>query len=335
MTTLWLKFPDEALFTARFSEADQRVLDDVFSLNQQSPFMRALSLIGLQSPTPDTRMIYWYHDLPYFNWSALAHIISGGAIYARKNLGDGYAFGHRYAPKYLWTLIRGYWNMTRFLAQPQNDTDMLAQSIGLGFVMQSLVLRLGTHVESMPAWLASPAATPKQYRAIIDEIQRIQLRRTNLSHAWAALFPHAGTANDTAAAPAFFWDDAIPSDMPAHMAQQKAKGVSVCAGIVTGMAIAVRDMRDAERIKTLKAQFNAPIILVFRYARPETTELFTLADGMVFCEGGVLSHACTVAREYNKPAITQMGQAFFDGIEAAVAPVWVTMDGAIGAFKPL
>lgn len=335
MTALWLKFPDEALFTARFSDADKIVLDDVFSLNPQSPFMRALVLIGLKPPAPHTHMIYWYHDLPYFNWSALVRIISGGTIHARKSPNGGYAFGHSYAPKHLWALMRGYWNMTRFLAQPRTDADPLAQSIGLGFVMQSLVLRLGTHVESMPAWLASPAATPKQYRAIIDEIQRIQLRRTSLSHAWAALFPHAGTANDTAAAPAFFWDDAIPSDMPTHVAQQKARGVSVCAGIVTGIALTVRDTRDADRIKDLKTRFNAPVILVFRYARPETTELFTLADGMVFCEGGVLSHACTVAREYNKPAITQMGQSFFDGIEASTAPVWVTMDGAIGTLTPL
>ncbi len=335
MTTLWLKFPDEALFTARFSEADQRVLDDVFSLSPQSPFMRALALIGLNPPAPDTHMIYWHHALPYFNWSALVRIISGGTIHARKTLGDGYAFGHSYAPKHLWALMRGYWNMTRFLAQPQNDADMLAQSIGLGFIMQSLVLRLGTHVDMMPAWLASPATTPKQYRPVLGEIQRIQLRRTQLSHVWGALFPNAGTANDTAGAPAYFWDDAIPPHIPPPAPEQKTKGVSVCAGVVTGIAMAVRDMRDAGRIKALKGQLNAPVILVFRYARPETTELFTLADGMVFCEGGVLSHACTIAREYNKPAITQMGQSFFDGIEAAVAPVWVTMDGAIGTLTPL
>jgi len=335
MTTLWLKFPDEALFTARFSDADKTVLDDVFSLNRQSPFMRALILIGLQPPAADTHMIYWYRDLPYFNWSALVRIISGGTIHARKSSGGGYAFSHSYAPKHLWALIRGYWNMTRFLAQPQTDADPLAQSIGLGFIMQSLVLRLGNHVESMPTWLASPATAPKRYRSIIDEIQRIQLRRTSLSHVWTALFPNAGNANDTATAPAFFWDDAIPSDIPTHVTEQKAKGVSVCAGIVTGIALAVRDTRDAARIKDLKAKLNAPVILVFRYARPETTELFALADGMVFCEGGVLSHACTVAREYNKAAITQMGQAFFDSVETAVTPVWLTMDGAIGTLTPL
>ncbi len=78
MATLWMKFPDEAVFTEPFSEADKRVLENVFSQNSPSSFLDALELIGIGRT--HEQMIKWHEDLPYFNWSAFISLISGGTI---------------------------------------------------------------------------------------------------------------------------------------------------------------------------------------------------------------------------------------------------------------
>jgi hypothetical protein len=47
----------------------------------------------------------------------------------------------------------------------------------------------------------------------------------------------------------------------------------------------------------------------------------------LFAEGGVLSPACTVARERNIPSITGLGPGFFELIKAS-DKLWLNMDGS-------
>ncbi len=68
------------------------------------------------------------------------------------------------------------------------------------------------------------------------------------------------------------------------------------------------------------------------YRMPEAVELFTAAAAVLFGEGGVMSHACTVAREDNMTCITAIGRGFHTMIEK-IGPVWLSVDGASGEIK--
>jgi phosphoenolpyruvate synthase/pyruvate phosphate dikinase len=86
-----------------------------------------------------------------------------------------------------------------------------------------------------------------------------------------------------------------------------------------------------EKLEDLHGRLGEPLVLLFAQARPETVELFPFASGLVFAEGGALSHACTVAREMNIPAVTAVGIGFLKQVEAAgEGVVRVTIDGGTG-----
>lgn len=337
---LWLKFPDEALFSAAFSQSQRTALEAVFDTRTDvapSPMQRAIVLAGFTPVPSGTPMLAWHSNLPYFNWTALLHIIAGGALCPVKSDDGAYTFKASYAPANVFRLLRGYWNVTRFLASPAPDGDPLALSIALGFALQALVLQMGSHVKNLPIWLANPHDAPPAMRTLVQKIHAVQVRRTALSHAWKDVLsgvPDKGA--DISGAPEFFWDRAVAYETTASANPDfTGKGISVCPGEVTGLAIAVSDGRDRARVADLQARFNAPMILVFRYARPETTEIFAQGAGLLFCEGGVLSHACTVAREGNIPAITRLGGLFYDRVGAAQDGLWVHMDGGSGVVTML
>jgi pyruvate,water dikinase len=331
MDTLWLKFPDEVLFSSRFSVAEKRRLEDIFSVSDStSAWRQALDRIGLSQPGHD-RLIRWHRDAPYFNWSCMAQTVSGGAVHAVKK--DGYyQMCVSYSPNDLWALLRSQWKIARFLKPKKEQNSDIAESIALGIALQALVLRLGSNVDKMASWLAAPDSAPKEYRKTLRQIQAVQMRRTEISHVWKEAFPgDHGPEGATESLSEFFWDDNVPVDEPVAAVERPVsdgqwKGLSVCGGQVTGLAVAVPSAPDPAALAALKDAYNAPLILVFRRARPETTELFGHAAALLFAEGGVLSHACTVARERNIPAITGLGPGFFELIKAG-EKVWLNIDG--------
>ena len=189
---------------------------------------------------------------------------------------------------------------------------------------------------------AAPDIAPQQYRKTIRQIQAVQMRRTDMSHVWKEAFPaSAGETALPAGLPEFFWDDAAPvagnKAAPPRTDTGKDgvwKGLSVCAGTVTGLAVAVPAVPEPAKLLALKEKYKAPLILVFRRARPETTELFPYADALVFTEGGVLSHACTVARERNIPSVTAVGPGFYELVKNG-EKIWLSLDGSGATVKIL
>jgi pyruvate,water dikinase len=330
MPTLWLKFPDDMPFPAQPSPEQKQRLEDIFSTTEEnSPWNQALRLLRL-APVAG-RLIYWHLDAPYFNWSAMAKVISGGAISTVKTEHGAFAFHVSYAPRHLFALLASQWKIARFERRPPTE-DKIAESLALGLVLQSLLLRLGRDEKYLATWLAGSADIPPKYLATVKQIQAVQLQRTALSPAWQEIFPHRyGEAPQNL--PAYFWD--IPPFMAAPEKTAPPaetgvwKGQSVCAGQVTGLAVVATDKTD---FAALKAQHKAPLILVFSRARPETTELFGHAAALVFAEGGILSHACTVARERNIPAVTGLGDDFFKQIQS-INISWLAVDGGSGTAK--
>lgn len=329
MATLWLKFPDEILLHGCFSGEKKQELEKIFSpADTASPWNKALAMIGLRPSPGQEELVRWRGDIPYFNWSCMVLTVSGGALHVARNDGGGHSldFNIRKLP----ALLSAQWNITRFLRRPV-DTG-LVESIALGIVLQSLIMRLGSKAGHMAGWLASPASVPKQYKTIIRDIQAVQVRRTEMSYVWSGIFPPSeGKESVDDSLPASFWDDEHPVAESAVRKDDSStrvwKGIPVCAGKLTGLAVAVTGRDDMNSLRGMKVLYNAPLILVFRNARPETTELFGIADAVLFSEGGVLSHACTVAREMNIPSATGFGPAFFSVVKDS-EKIWLSLDGS-------
>jgi pyruvate,water dikinase len=111
-----------------------------------------------------------------------------------------------------------------------------------------------------------------------------QRRRNELAPAWRELCPSVTPA--------------APPDPARSMGVSRWNGLPVCPGVVEGPVLVVR-------AGTPRPAFG--FILVFAQARPETVEWFEGALGVAYGQGGILSHACSVARERGLPCATAFG----------------------------
>lgn len=340
MSILWMKFPDEVLQTAQFDAAARTRLEEIFSTEDTtSPWQQALALLTFPPTPTGTTLLRWYQDCPYFNWSVMAASFSLGAVRIEQLPDNGFTLKTKSGFTALWALIKAQWKISKFLQTSPTEGPPLARSLALGLALQFFILQLGKDSAQMGNWLAGSPVAPPRYRAVIAKIQSLQLQRTELSFAWHALFP--SLPDDMVSPqplPPFFWDDQEPpSAPPVPLAEEKTgnwSGVSVCTGRCTGLAVIAASGRDLARLEALKAETNAPLILVFHNARPETTEVFALASAVLFAEGGVLSHAATIAREMNLPALTGLGPDFFAYIKAN-EKIWLSLDADAATVQPV
>jgi len=340
MSTLWFKFPDEDLLFSKFKDAEKKWLEDIFSAtDENSTWNAALGL--LKFPRTKEKMICWHQNVPYFNWSALVKIVSGEAIQSIKSKDGSYGFLVSYKTRDLWKLLICQWKIVRYLQRP--GTEDITESIALGLVLQALVMRLGRDERLLAGWLAGSVEIPRKYQKTVSQIQTVQMRRTHLSPIWRKLFPERpdnGSVQENL--PDYFWNTPPYKNKQkktSPTSKTKAKrweGMSVYGGKTTGIAVPVANNTEASVFQALKEKYNAPLILIFQRARPETTEVFEHAEALLFAEGGILSHACTVAREMNIPAITALGDEFFSQINKAVQngkTVWLFIEGGTGTVK--
>ncbi len=334
MATLWLKFPDEVLLSHEFTPQTKEKLEEVFSYySLQSPWRKALTLLGMCSVQNAETMIRWHKNKPYFNWSSYTNIISGGSVTLNQGEDNPYVQVFSYKPKHVLGLLKIQWKVARFLAKPPKDMDKLVESIALGLALQSLITRFGPDHNKMADWLAAPDKTPSKYRETIEQIQSIQVRRTEISDVWREHFDLSGVSDeDIDGLPEYYWDDRVLEIKDESGAPPQNTGLwrgkPVCAGSVTGIAVVAGSDLDLEQIKAMKAESSAPVIFVFRSARPETTELFEYADAILFSNGGVLSHACTVAREMGIPCVTDLGTDLYKFFEGEQGKRWLQVDAS-------
>lgn len=322
MKTLWVRFPEDTIAARRFMADEREKLEEIFSTKPGSPWRQATALLNLTSPKVE--LITWHHEAPYFNWSAFAATMSGSAIEPIPS-GNGHTLRFRGGLWRLLSLLKSQWNITR--ADLTSVDDDIVLSLALGIRLQAYILRLGADHENLARLLADPSSAQAKHRKLLADIQSIQMRRTQLSPAWHALFGFGGDITEPL--PDFFWDTpptetTETSSHPPH--QTEWRGLTVSPGLVTGLAIAV------ERGKP-PAPTDHPQIFVFRNARPDTVEYFPHAVAVLYAEGGALSHACTVAREQNLPCITRLGADFYEHVKNN-GPLWVTVDAETGKVTP-
>lgn len=339
--TLWTAFPEETLSAMPFDETQQLALIDVFDLwDETSPFRRALALLDIVVPDAETDMVMFYKNRPYINATVLTQIVSGGAVKPVVEEAAGYRFKTSLSPFAYARLFKLQWRLTQYLQAalqradvPADDDAALAESLALGLCLQALMMRLSAAGrKNLAQYLADPKAAPAAQRATVMQLQAVQLRRTQLSPVWHKLFPkQEGVVADV---PPYFWDH--PADITAaallqnilavpqntSSAQMLFYGMPVVGGQVSGLAVVMVD-------DTLPPEKPADkCVFVFRYARPEAVEAYTMADAVLFGDGGALSHACVVAREQGIPCITGLGGAFYDRMKTAGDQTWLAIDGA-------
>ena len=325
---LWLKFPDDAVTAAIPSDGGKRALESVFdAADDGSPWRAALALIGL--PAPAGPMIRWHRDVPYFNAAALAGAASAGALVPERTPDGGYRFVLRPGLTPLLALLRAQWRIARFRARMDALPGSLPLSLALGIVMQSHMIRMGAHAAHLAAYLAAPDRAPASLRPLVADLQALQMKRTALSPHWHDVIA-PGADGAPGGLPDFFWNDPPAAPAPVAAAGQGPwKGLPVCAGAVAGLAVAMDRGVTPDMLATLRARYNAPLILVFRAARPQSVTFFPAAQGLLFCEGGALSHACTVARDRNIPCATALGADLWARV-CGGERLWLAMDGAAG-----
>ena len=171
------------------------------------------------------------------------------------------------------------WKVEKFLAgsgtsEPLEALSKEAQqvrSLALGICQQALVMRLPAHDEKTFArWVMKPNLAPQGARATLRRILQIAQERDDLSSAWGQEEWIEASTPPLKPSPPRSW-----------------QGLPVSPGRVQGVV--------------------GREILLFRFARPNAVEKFEGASALLFSYGGVLSHACSVARERGIPAVTAIG----------------------------
>lgn len=336
--TLWTAFPEDTLSAMPFDDAQQLALIDVFDLwDETSPFRRALALLDIAVPDAETDMVIFYKNRPYINATVLTNLVSGGAVKPVADEAAGYRFKTALSPVAYVRLFKLQWRLTQYLQTvltqdvPAEDEAALAESLALGLCMQALMLRLGASArQNLAAYLADPKSAPAAQRATVMQLQAVQARRTQLSPFWHKMFPkQQGAAVEV---PPYFWDHpqditAIVEPVTVAAGQRLFHGMPVAGGQVSGLAvIAADDTPPAEKPAD-------KCVFVFRYARPEAVAFYAMADAVLFCDGGVLSHACVVARAQGIPCITGLGAGFYDRMKTAGNKTWLAIDGAAATVR--
>lgn len=338
--TLWTAFPEDTLSAMPFDAAQQIALIDVFDLwDETSPFRRALAMLGIAVPDVQTDMVMFYKNRPYINATVLTEIVSGGAVRPVAEGVAGYSFKTSLSPFAYARLFKLQWRLSLYMqgalksaGAPDEDDAALAESLALGLCLQGLMMRLGAKVsENLAAYLADPAAAPASQRSTVMQLQAVQVRRTQLSPVWQKLFPKK-SGGESVEVPPFFWDH--PRDMTAESVpvvvsaeQMLFEGMPVVGGQVSGLAVVMVEDKLPPEKPAHKCVF------VFRYARPEAVEAYAMADAVLFGDGGVLSHACVVAREQGLPCITGLGGAFYERMKDAGGKTWLAIDGAAATVR--
>jgi pyruvate,water dikinase len=113
--------------------------------------------------------------------------------------------------------------------------------------------------------------------------------------------------------------EAWSGDGPDDAAAPRLAGTGACAGIVTGRAVVLADVSEADVLRPGD-------VLVTRQTDPGWAPLFPLIAGLVVERGGLLSHGAILAREYGLPTVVGVPGA----TRAIVTGRTIRVDGGRG-----
>jgi phosphohistidine swiveling domain-containing protein len=298
---VWIPFSDDSL--------PDGYLDEQCLQKLETLWLSALRLLGYDTSSIGTNFFRQEDGRAYYNAGLLVSILTKDCLrmLAANTEKPGKIIKAKGLIRTTFELIRLHWKLEKFLASSgaklglhySDDADSSrALSLALGICQQALIMRLPKHTpETLARWIMAPLAAPAMARPTIFRLLSIQEQRDALASAWKNFFQ-------------------VSSNVPTHSAPSHAdefssvlsrernswKGLPVSPGITDGEYLVVSAQTTAD--------ISMESILIFEKASPETVRLFAKAKGLVFVTGGVLSHACSVARERGIPCITGVGYGF-------------------------
>ena len=200
----------------------------------------------------------------------------------------------------VFSLLKMQWKIEKYLSgfQTDADPDLQVRSLGLGICQQALRMRLRSpSEEELARCLIKPQLAPRSARRTINQLLKIQKQRDAISNCWKNFVKTESHAHST---------DEV--EVIANEASHTVwSGLPVVPGFTRGK------FWIAPNNEMGKVPEDASI-LIFRKARPETVSYFPAASGIIFIEGGLLSHACSVAREMKIPCMTQVDPNFLSAL---------------------
>ncbi len=344
--TLWKPFSPESGAPKRVDENCLLELEALWSAACQ---MLAIEPLGDPDSNEPVRFFKLMDSFPCINFSLLISTLTSGGLVAVQTQ-TGYELEASVRPQKLLANLRLHFRIEPRLevimaevakeevnGRDKNRLDRLrTQSLALGIAQEILSLRLPRVGDAKLArWLIDPRRAPLSARRTLGQLLAVQKLRDNISFCWSGFFEMNASEGDESVdsltdevlVPEFFWQDALARTHPqaTHSAsevlsadlglQQRWSGVPICGGFAEGdfeyIDILSRSWREAGALNSGAGKK----IFVFKSPRIETIEFFDHASGIVFIQGGLLNHTCSVVRERNIPCITQVGQSFFEAIK--------------------
>lgn len=311
MDEVWIRFGEDSGIPERMNMESFKKLATLFdATNAHTMWHQALRVLGMDMLPPQSGIVKLSGDVPLVNWSYMTRVVSGGSVTLVATAEGGAKAVPRLNLLTLWRLFRTHWRVSQYLLPrlkidaplPAHDDEKIVESLALGLCLLSLTQRLKEANEvNLAAWLKTPETLSPVMRKTVEQIQAIQKRRTLLSPVWRNMFP--SLPQEVTAHPAATPDQANGNTI-------RWKGIGVSGDAVSGKAMVFQSIGDFHAYN----HSHDKIIAVFPRARPETVEVFSRVLAVLYGDGGTLSHACTVAREYNLPCITGLGQGFIADI---------------------
>lgn len=349
--TLWLKFSEESVLPEHIDPEQQARLNRIFDVaDPASPWRKALARLGI-TPDATVRHVRWVGPVIYINWCELVRLMSGGAVTIER--GDGGAFQVRTSRSILKNLYfaRRQWAVSSYISRISVGMyeRSITESLSLGLAILALRLRTGQGNErELANALRDPSKQSFIIKDTLETLQTIQKIRTELSPLWTDELGGNDAAhgkNNVGAyegdLPASFWNDDIPkketyyaaSLAPPHIRRSHRdwEGIAISGHGIAGKAVLVRTRQELDEV--INERSIEPLIAICPKARPETVELFPYIAGILYGEGGAMSHAATVAREQNLPCVTALGGKFIEDMAeylASNADLWLSVDPADG-----
>lgn len=320
--TLWIRFADDSGFPEKLLTTDEAALQKIFDMSDKdSLWHQSLDAIGLHAKP--TVMVRFVDGTAYINWTAMTGFMTGGMLQPIPNKDKSFQYKTITSPMAFFRFLRNQWKISVYLektlpaALPQAPQDQVRESLALGLALLSLTPRLPRHTpEQLGMWMSDIPHAPKHAQKTLQQIQKLQMRRTQLSSGWKHFITGDDAHRATDQPPALFWNEPSTIDTPASATISTMatswKGIPVVSGNITAEAIVVTEKSPDEMQNASHLQGK---ILVFARARPETVLFFDYASAILYAEGGTLSHACTVAREQKIPCVTGLGKDFIPSLK--------------------
>jgi hypothetical protein len=323
--SLWLRFSDESALPCVLPKDSALQLERELDPHRPGSLLeRAFRACGLRAPAhtrgaPWTQFIPW-NDLRvgYLNATLWVEALSSGMSTVERTGDGGFRILPRFRVFHLRRLLRAQWRLSALLADLHADVPKelrLERSLALGLALQLVQMRLPHHSpRELAEWLANPTRAPRAAEKTLELLARIQSRRHSLSSVWSTRFQTPEDSRVPKEFPQYFWDTfQFARILREPLIARRIEGLPVFPGSGAG----VLRLHSGEH----------PL---FEVATHQALKSVPHARALFFCRGGLLSHACVLAREQKIACITGLGDALLTELKESGGEMKIRFDAGQG-----